>query len=199
MDVVKASKRIMPILVDCDWGKKNNDISSRYEVRGYPTVVFTDPRGKELSRLRARSPEAVVKEISSLASAFRGRSAGPEPETKLVWAASYDKAFASAKKDSKLLLVLFTDGSKNSNFTEASLAAKSLTQTLGQFVIVRAKVDCKSEVCKKHRVTSGSALHVIDPSEPDPYKKPLLRLTGKRTAQSLGRSFESVLRRVTSD
>jgi thioredoxin-related protein len=62
----------MTIFVDCDWGKKNNDISDKYKVRGYPTVVFTDPEGKELERLTKRDPESVLAQIQGVAGKYPG-------------------------------------------------------------------------------------------------------------------------------
>ena len=63
----------MPIFVDCDWGKKNRDLSTRYGVRGYPTVVFVDPDGNELERLKSRSPGSVASQIEGVASRFPGK------------------------------------------------------------------------------------------------------------------------------
>lgn len=57
----------MCIFVDCDWGKKNNDISSKYGVRGYPTVIFTDPDGKETAKLGQRDPASVLAQIEEAA------------------------------------------------------------------------------------------------------------------------------------
>lgn len=53
--------------MDCDWGKKNNDVSGKYGVRGYPTVIFTDPDGKEVDRVKARDAATIVSQIDSVA------------------------------------------------------------------------------------------------------------------------------------
>jgi thioredoxin-related protein len=63
----------MPIFVDCDWGKKNRDISSKYKVRGYPTVVFTDPDGNEVERLGRRDAESVAAQIEDVAKQHGGK------------------------------------------------------------------------------------------------------------------------------
>lgn len=63
----------MPIFVDCDWGKKNNDISTRYKVRGYPTVVFTDPDGNEVARLGRRDADSVAAQILEVAKKYDGK------------------------------------------------------------------------------------------------------------------------------
>ena len=60
----------MPIFVDCDWGKKNNDLSEKYGIRGYPTVIFTDPDGKEVDRLKKRDAASVTTQIEDLAKKY---------------------------------------------------------------------------------------------------------------------------------
>jgi thioredoxin-related protein len=59
--------------VDCDWGKKNNDLSTKYGVRGYPTVIFTDPEGKEIAKLGKRDPASVLAMIEDAAAKHPGK------------------------------------------------------------------------------------------------------------------------------
>ena len=62
--VVKAAvKSVVPILVDCNWGKKNNDLSSKYKVRGYPTILFVDKDGK-LLEAGSRNPERLAAQFA---------------------------------------------------------------------------------------------------------------------------------------
>jgi hypothetical protein len=60
----------MCIFVDCNWGKKNKDVSDKYAIRGYPTVVFTDPEGKEIDRLKARDSGSVLTQIDDVAKKY---------------------------------------------------------------------------------------------------------------------------------
>jgi hypothetical protein len=63
----------MPIFVDCDWGKKNKDLSTKYKIRGYPTVIFTDPDGNEIERLGKRDAGSVASQIEGVASKHPGK------------------------------------------------------------------------------------------------------------------------------
>ena len=63
----------MPIFVDCNWGKKNNDISDKYKVEGYPTVIFTDPDGKEIEKLGKRDPASVAAQIDAVSKKYPGK------------------------------------------------------------------------------------------------------------------------------
>lgn len=183
----------MPILVDCDWGRKNKDISSEYQVRGYPTVIFTDPRGKVVSKLGDRSPAGVRKAIEDLAKKYRG-SEGPKMETQIPYVSAYDAAFEKAKKDGKLLLVFLTDESKRAAGTESELAKKDLAKLLEKFVVVRVVIERDCKICEKHGTSSGCAVHVIDPNAQDPYDEPLAREIGKRSSRSLERALERALK-----
>jgi len=72
--VMEASKKLMCVFVDCDWGKKNNDLSDKFNVRGYPTVVFCDPEGKQVASLSSREPSAVASQIAEVAKKYGGKS-----------------------------------------------------------------------------------------------------------------------------
>ena len=65
----------MPIFVDCDWGKKNKDLSERYKVPGYPTTVITDPDGTEMDRfIGARDATTVLGKIEAAAQKHPGKN-----------------------------------------------------------------------------------------------------------------------------
>ncbi len=63
----------MPVFVDCNWGKKNQDLSSKFKVRGYPTVIFVDPDGNELERLGKRDAAAVLNQIEGVSKKYPGK------------------------------------------------------------------------------------------------------------------------------
>ena len=63
----------MPIFVDCDWGKKNQDLSAKYKIRGYPTVVFADPEGNEIEKLGRRDAASVLAQIEGVAAKHPGK------------------------------------------------------------------------------------------------------------------------------
>ena len=63
----------MAIFVDCDWGKKNNDVSDKYKIRGYPTVIFADPDGNEIERLGKRDPASVLAQIEGVTKKYPGK------------------------------------------------------------------------------------------------------------------------------
>lgn len=69
---MEASKKLLCIFVDCEWGKKHKDVSDKFSIRGYPTVVFVDPEGKEIDRLKKRDADSVLAQIDEVAKKFPG-------------------------------------------------------------------------------------------------------------------------------
>lgn len=65
--MVKASKSVVCVFVDCAWGAKHGDLAQKYQVKGFPTVVYTDSEGEEVSRMFDRSPESMARALTSLA------------------------------------------------------------------------------------------------------------------------------------
>lgn len=185
----------MPILVDCDWGKKNQSISGKYGVNGYPNVLFTDPNGKEVDRMSKRDARSIIKQINALASKYRARRAGPVPGAPLAWVDKYDEAFETAKKLKQPILVFLTDGKKDAKAMEAVLGSKTVEDLVKKFVLVRHEIGEKCKICEKHKVKKGSNLRILDSGVKDPYKKPISKIAGKRTDKALRSSLKSALRK----
>ena len=64
--MVKASKKVVCIFVDCQWGAAHADLARRYQVQGFPTVVYADSEGEEVGRMQERSAEAMAAELTQL-------------------------------------------------------------------------------------------------------------------------------------
>ncbi|MDP6959524.1 MAG: hypothetical protein QF645_12020 [Planctomycetota bacterium] len=166
----------MPILVDCDWGRKNKDVSTQYKVRGYPTVIFTDSEGKEVERLRGRSGSAVAGQISSVAEKYTKAAA---------WAEYNEGTFGEAAEAKKPLLVFFTDGKRKSLAQEDVFIDPRLEKALESFFLVRHEISKECDICKGNRVRQGPAIYFMDPLAENPAKKPLYKVTSYKSAKSL--------------
>ena len=68
--VVAASKGVVCILVDCNWGKANTDLSTKYKIRGYPTILFVDKNGKVVQRA-SRRPEELASQFAKHAKSYQ--------------------------------------------------------------------------------------------------------------------------------
>jgi len=71
--VVDAARLVVPVLVDCSESGRFEDLKKKYNVGGYPTVVYADPEGKKTGEMAERDAGPIVREIQSLAKEFPGR------------------------------------------------------------------------------------------------------------------------------
>ena len=178
--VMEASKKIVCVFVDCDWGNKNNDLSAKFNVRGYPTVVFLDPEGAEVGRLASRTPSAVASQIEEIAKKH-GKS---RFET-------FEKAAEFAKENKKPVLCLFLKPGVNSSLASAVEDA-SMKDLVEKFVLCQSDLG-KGNADAKAAGLSDSALLVLAPD--GDLKKPLLKLTGKKELKEVRKQLEATLKK----
>jgi len=180
--VVAASKQVVDVFVDCDWGKKNVELAGRFKVNGYPTVLMTDSYGRLIATLQGRDAHSVIKLIEDNA-----KKGGGAP------LASWEKASAAAKKAKLPVLYLFTTTDKDSEELEEALFDPALYAALDGFVVARASAK-ESADAKRFGVAAGDppAILVLDPKSDKPEAAPLKKITGKKTAAELAKELESV-------
>jgi hypothetical protein len=184
--VVKASEKLVMVKVDCTDSNKVKEILGKYGVRGFPTMLFTDPDGKVVGQLGARDPASIARQLGDLAAQYRRR---------LPFAESVEAALAAGKKDGKPVLVLFTDKSKDAEETESSLADDTLQAALARCVAARHEIAKDCELCKRFKAAAGVSVLVLDPRAEDPAAAPLAQLSGKRTAAALKADLEAALKK----
>jgi len=185
--VVAAAAKIECVLVDCNWGQAHKDLSDKYKIRGYPTVVFTDSDGKQIELMTDRTAAALVKQITTIA----------DKHTKgVTYLPSWEKASEAAKKEQKLVLYFFVGSDKDESAAlKAAIEDDSLEKLRESFVLVRMKVDPDAADCKRFEILDGTSplLLILDPAAEKPEEKPLMRVTGKRDAEQLKQMIETVL------
>lgn len=171
------------MFVDCDWGKKNTDLSGKYGVRGYPTVIFTDSKGTVLEELGSREPDGVLAQIEKIAT--KSAPAGFK---------TFDEGAAAAKSGKKLVIYLFTANNKDSAATEDALFDASLDKIREGFVVVKAVHKRDDPEAKRFGVaaTDPPILLVLDPNAEKPEAAPLKRITGRKSAKDLLTELKSV-------
>lgn len=184
-----ASGKLNLILVDCDWGKKHSDVSGKYGVRGYPTVIFVDSDGKEVAKLGGREADAVAKQFEDVAAQYSKAAAFVE---------SWDDASAQAKEAGKTVVLFFSNGKADAEALEAAIGDDLLKDLQEKFVWCKVKLDSKSDLCKKFKVSgsSQSVLMVVDPSVEKPEDKPLKKWSGKKSAKELKKDLEAILKKL---
>jgi hypothetical protein len=143
--VVAASQRIVPIYVDCTKKGDNADLLTKYGVRGYPTVIYTDADGTPIREMQNRDAPAIVKDIETVA----GKVA-PRPT---IWQPSIAFAREVGKKAKKPIAVYFADPKSDLVKVNAKLM-KELGDRKTKFLWVLAP--------------GQPGVHVLDPKEEEP-------------------------------
>ena len=64
--MLAASKGVVCVFVDLEWGQQHTEYAQRYGVRALPTVVYADSEGEEVSRMSSPDPADMVGELQQL-------------------------------------------------------------------------------------------------------------------------------------
>ena len=64
-EVVDATKNVVCVYVDCEWGHKHVDLLMKYQVQSFPTVVYADSDGEEVGRMKSFDPEVLASEFAT--------------------------------------------------------------------------------------------------------------------------------------
>ena len=172
----------MCVFVDCDWGKKNEDLSTKYKVQGYPTVTFLDPEGKEVGELGGRDATTVAAQITEIA----------KKHSKAAFE-SFEKAAGVAKEEKKPVLYLFVKPGVNSSIA-AALADPANKDLVEKFVMAQGELVKGNADAKTLAITDG-ALLVLDPGSDLAKDKVILKLTGKKTSKEVRKELEGALKK----
>lgn len=188
--VVEASKGLVCVYVDCDWGRKNRDLSERYGVRGYPTVLFCDPSGRPIERLKSHDAKAVAAQMREIVARPSGppREAAPDAP-RAAFEGDLGKAQLHAQKTSRPLIAFFHDDSPASTSVAEALTSPELRPTLGRFVVWGGSYVKGSKEAEQLGVDRAPAIVVLDAALAKPQDKPLARIFGSRSARELERDL----------
>ncbi len=174
----------MLILLDCTGGKYPAE-RNQFGIKGYPSIVFLDPDGKEVGKLADRSPDAVVKQFADLAEQH-GRAG--------AWL-DWEKAVEKGKEERKPVALLFTTAKPDSEALETAIGDDSLQDLREKLVF--GKADVKSDLAKKFKVHGSTqpVLFVVDPNLEKPEEKLVKKWTGKKSVKELRKDLEAALKK----
>jgi thiol-disulfide isomerase/thioredoxin len=188
--VVEATVNIECIWVDCDWGKKNQELAKKYGVKGYPSVILCDPQGNYIIKAETRDAEMLAKGFKIL---WENVGAKAEAPLSMLVGNDYEKARIEARRLKKPLLIYFGDFSPASVTINDSLMDRSLQELWPKFITAKFEFTKGSVDANRFGVTRAPTLLVLDSSFPRPEEKPLARIEGSRTPRELKRELEAAL------
>jgi hypothetical protein len=179
-NVVKASEALVRLLAD-------DETFMKFNVRAIPTVIFLDPDGKEVERLKGRTPEAVAAQFKEVAEKY-----GRNPK----FLKEYGPALARAKEDGKPLGVFFHDDKAGSQNYARTLDDESLKEFYEKIVFVKVEAKKGCPVTKQFNVTAPPILYVVDPAAEKPEASPYRKIYGQKTAKDFKKDFEEALKKA---
>jgi len=104
----------------------------KYGVSGYPTVVFADPEGDEVEKLRGRSAQAVRSQILSV---IEAHAAPTMRELGL------DEGLALAAEEDKVLAVVFADEVEAADAVAMLIGHEAMDGLRDRFVWIRRPIE----------------------------------------------------------
>lgn len=167
--VVSAAQLLVPILVDCSKKGSHDDLMQKYEVRGYPTILFVDARGETIRELDNREANAVKKQIETVAAKHRAVRAP-------FWQNSRKGALLSGRLARKPVAVYLAAAR-----TDPGKLTPKLSKDLGD----RAKKllftyeEGTEEAVKAWGLEAAPAVIVLDPGAEDPAASPVAKIPFK--------------------
>lgn len=94
-------KGLVPVMVDCTKPGQNEDLQTRFNVKGYPTTIFLGANGEKVADLGGRAAAQVKSQVEDI---IRQHSRPTFVTTETV-----EQGLARAREAGKLLGVLFAD------------------------------------------------------------------------------------------
>ena len=163
-----AAGTVVPIYVDCTSSESFSDLKSKYEVKGYPTVLYVDPEGKQIKEMGSREAGAITGEINGVAKKFPGRPS--------LWQNSLKGATAVAKLTKKRIAVYVAKEGADPLKTSAKLG-KDLGDRKSKLLWTWETGDAKT--LEKRGVESAPAIVIYEADKEGSSVTPLGRVTIK--------------------
>jgi len=185
-DVVEASSQLTCLFAECGNGK-NATLAANLKIKEVPAIVFMDPSGAPLAVIPQRDAPSIAQAMTNLALMFYTLPRFPE---------NVDAGLATARKQTRPLLLYFYDDSPASLTVNKSLTDPELMPLKDRFAVARAPMRKGSEACVKYDVSRAPTILVLDASLPAPESKPLARIAGSRNPRELRRDLEEALSAV---
>jgi hypothetical protein len=193
--VIEASQSFTCIFIECDWGKANTDLTKKYDVGSYPTVLYCNPVGGVMGHLTSPDPAAVAKQMLDVA-AKKERMPEEAPAPLTIRAHSVSDALMAGRRFGRRVILFFRDDSPATLSIGTALNDPALKEILEGFVLGSDLYTKGAGNSAKYEITRAPTLLVLDPTLPKPEEKPLTRIEGSRSARELIRELEPLLVRA---
>lgn len=151
------------MIVDFGVQQKTNEVlGTKFGIKSFPAVVYTNSKGVEVGRMTGRSATALAAQFNQIADAH---------SIKLFEALSLEEARAAGAEQSKLVIAFFSDDKAKSAPKNDALVGYLLSDAMesnrGQFIWIRVPLkDGKkaTPAAKAYGASKSPTLVLIDPA-----------------------------------
>ncbi len=178
-----AAQKLVPVLVDCSERGQNEALMKKYGIQGFPTVVYTDPDGKQIREMDSRDPAGVLREIDGVAQKNPGRPT--------IWQGSLKSALELGKRAKKPVALVLVDPKADLVKLTAKLM-KDLGDRKSRLLWVLEPA--RGDILSRYKAETAPAVVLID-SKTDVASPPIaLKEDGK--ADELTKPLDEALKAV---
>jgi len=188
-EVIAASKRLFPILLECPDDKAHADLRSRLKVTGFPMLAILEPDGKTHAEIMAREPADVAAELDKAAKRFPGRD--------VLWLSSIEAAVERAKDEPRPLALYFHAADEDLAAAQDRIVKLAGQARVDKFIWVElaATNDEKDPLKEKYQYLSLPAIGFVDPRFPEPKRIGIYELTAKVKPKDVQDKLEDRLKK----
>jgi hypothetical protein len=188
-EVVAASRRLFPILLECPDDKAHATLRSRLKVTAFPTVTILEPDGKTATEMLAREPAEVAAELTRVARKFPGRE--------VLWLSTLESALEKAKGEPKPLAIYFHSAEDDLAAAQDRIVKLGGQSRVDKFIWVEltATLEDKDPLKEKYDLVSLPAVGFLDPRPEKPKKIGILEIYAKTKAKDVQEKLENVVKK----
>lgn len=183
--MAQAATTLVPIYVDCtNQGGPSDELAKRYNVQGFPTVLFLDSNGTKVEELGSRAAAGMRDQIARVVQAHSRPT---------VVASTIEEGLTLAREQGKLLAIAFVDDADAVPLLEL-LLTPAMEPMRARFHWIRrpwaGERGRATDEAKAHGARKAGTLVLFDPWAETPETRELKKITGFR---SLRRDLEKVV------
>ena len=188
-DVISASRRIFPVILECPDDKAWVDLRSRFKVTGFPMLAIVEPDGKTHHEITAREAAEVAAELNKAAKKFPGRD--------ILWLSSLETAVEKAKDDARPIAIYFHGADDDLVAAQDRMVKLGGQSRLDKFIWVElsATIDDKDPLKTKYDIMTLPAIAFVDPRFSPPKQFGIYDLTDKRKPKDVQDKLEERLKK----
>ena len=188
-EVVAASMRVLPVLLECPDANAHADLRKKLNVSAFPTLILVEPDGKTTTELAVREAAEVAAELNKMGAKFPGRD--------VLWLSSMESGLERAKSEKRPLAIYLHSPEEDLAAAQDKIVKVGGQSRIDKFVWVElsATTGENDPLRQKYDYFSLPAVAVIDPRYPEPKWITTFEIKASAKPKDVQEKFEKVLKK----